>query len=224
MKPTFANKPSSKSSTKPMKNSIGKLRLDSRSNLVVQPPKHPGEILKNQFMEPLGLTTTTLSTAIRVSSSRIFEILNARRGITAETALRLAKLFNTTPQAWLRLQSDYDLFCVAQKIGNTIDQEIQTIPASKNLNLTSIPAFAPSNSKQGHSSNNSAVHKKSPTNNVKLNSSQKKVYKLLSKEPIHFDALYNATDIGVGEMAANLTMLEIEGLVVRHPGDFYSKA
>ena len=72
-------------------------------------PVHPGEILKHDFMEPLELSATSLARAIGVTPARVNEIVRRRRGITAETALRLAKYFNTDAQSWMNLQTRYEL-------------------------------------------------------------------------------------------------------------------
>ena len=77
-------------------------------------PIHPGEILKLDFMEPHALSATALAKAIGVTPARISEIVRGRRGITAETALRLAKFFNTDAQSWMNLQNHYELECVAR--------------------------------------------------------------------------------------------------------------
>lgn|SRR5688572_22699091 len=73
-------------------------------------PTHPGEILLNEFLDPMGLTQRQLAEAIRVPYQRINEIVNGRRGITASTALRLAKFFSTTPGFWMNLQQRWDLY------------------------------------------------------------------------------------------------------------------
>ena len=75
------------------------------------PPVHPGEVLKQEFMQPLGLSANALARAIRVPANRISAIVSADRGVTADTALRLAKAFGTTPDFWLNLQKQYDLDC-----------------------------------------------------------------------------------------------------------------
>ena len=75
------------------------------------PSVHPGEVLKEEFMKPLGLSANALARAIRVPANRISAIVNADRGITADTALRLAKALGTTPDFWLNLQKQYDLDC-----------------------------------------------------------------------------------------------------------------
>lgn len=72
-------------------------------------PVHPGEVLKHDFMEPLGLSAAALAKALGVTSARINEIVRGGRGITAETALRLARYFNTDARSWMSLQNHYDL-------------------------------------------------------------------------------------------------------------------
>ncbi len=72
-------------------------------------PVHPGEILKHDFMDPSGLSTTALATALGVSPGRINEIVRGRHGITASTALRLARYFGTDAQSWMNLQTRYEL-------------------------------------------------------------------------------------------------------------------
>lgn len=85
---------------------------------------HPGEVLREEFMEPLGLTGNALSIALRVPATRIGEIVNERRGISADTALRLARYFGTTPQFWLNLQSDHDLSVAASEHGAEIERDV----------------------------------------------------------------------------------------------------
>lgn len=70
---------------------------------------HPGEILREEFMKPMGISQNALALALRVPATRIGEIVNERRGISADTALRLAKYFNTTSDFWMNLQTNYDL-------------------------------------------------------------------------------------------------------------------
>ena len=72
-------------------------------------PVHPGEILREEFMRPLGVSINALSRAIDVPPNRISGIVNGTRSITADTALRLGKFFDTTPETWLNLQSEYDI-------------------------------------------------------------------------------------------------------------------
>ncbi len=73
------------------------------------PPVHPGEILKEDLLKPLGISINRLGRDLRVPVTRMSEIVNGRRGITAGTALRLARYFGTTPELWMNLQTAYDL-------------------------------------------------------------------------------------------------------------------
>jgi addiction module HigA family antidote len=75
----------------------------------LMPPVHPGEILREDFMKPLGLSVNRLALDLHVPATRIGEIVNERRRITAETALRLARYFQTNAEFWLNLQNFYDL-------------------------------------------------------------------------------------------------------------------
>jgi addiction module HigA family antidote len=78
-------------------------------SLRFNPAIHPGEILREQFLEPLGLSAGALAKAIGVPRTRIERIVREEMGISADTALRLAKYFDTTPNVWLNLQTDYDI-------------------------------------------------------------------------------------------------------------------
>ncbi len=73
-------------------------------------PTHPGEMLAKEFLEPLGITQTELAKRIHVSYPRVNEIVNGKRGVTPDTALRLAKLFGTTAEFWLNGQRNWDLW------------------------------------------------------------------------------------------------------------------
>lgn len=92
-------------------------------------PVSPGDILLHDFMEPLGLTANALAIALHVPANRITGILAATRGITADTALRFARYFGTTPQFWMNLQSFYDLRLAEAKVGGQIVREITVHPA-----------------------------------------------------------------------------------------------
>ena len=72
-------------------------------------PIHPGEILREEYLAPLGMSVNALATRLRVPATRLHEIVKERRGITADTAMRLARLFGGDAQSWLNLQSAYDL-------------------------------------------------------------------------------------------------------------------
>ena len=87
-------------------------------------PIHPGEVLLEEFLKPLELSQNQLALSIRVPARRINEIVHGKRRVTADTALRLARYFNTSPQFWLGLQMDYDLDVAEDAIGDRIVQEI----------------------------------------------------------------------------------------------------
>ena len=94
-------------------------------NVINRKPTHPGEILKYHYLEPLGLSITELARLLNVSRKAISSIVNERKAVTAEMALRLARAFDTTPELWLNLQKNYDLWRAAQ---NTSDwQKIEPI-------------------------------------------------------------------------------------------------
>ena len=90
---------------------------------------HPGEILREEFLVPLKKSANALAIALRIPAPRINDIVRERRGISADTALRLARYFGTTPQFWLNLQADYDLKRVAVTNGPGIESEIKPLTA-----------------------------------------------------------------------------------------------
>ena len=83
---------------------------------------HPGEVLREEFLIPLGLSAYRLARDIGVPQTRISEILNERRSITADTAERLGRYFNTTPEFWLGLQAEYDLELVRMEKGDELSR------------------------------------------------------------------------------------------------------
>lgn len=87
-------------------------------------PIHPGEILREEFMVPLGLSAHALAMALRVPAPRINDIVRERRAVTADTALRLARYFGTSAEFWLGLQSDYDMKIAFAEHGARIDQDV----------------------------------------------------------------------------------------------------
>lgn len=92
-------------------------------------PIHPGEILKEGFLEPHKLSQNALAQAIHVSARRINEIVNAKRAITADTALRLSLFFGTTPDFWMNLQSRFDLETTKDKKMEKIAAEVKAFVA-----------------------------------------------------------------------------------------------
>ena len=85
----------------------------------------PGDILLHDFLEPLGLSANALAGALHVPANRITGILAGSRGVTADTALRLARYFGTSPQFWMNLQRDCDLRRAEMKVAERIDREVQ---------------------------------------------------------------------------------------------------
>ena len=89
-------------------------------------PVHPGEVLLEEFLKPLGLSQNRLALDIGVPPRRINEIVLEKLRITADTALRLARYFNTSPQFWLGLQADYDLDVATLSLGDRLEREVKT--------------------------------------------------------------------------------------------------
>jgi addiction module HigA family antidote len=87
-------------------------------------PIHPGEVLAEDFMAPRGLTANQLALDLHVPANRLSEVIRGRRSISADTALRLARYFGTTPSLWLNLQSSYDLECAKDNVGAKIEREV----------------------------------------------------------------------------------------------------
>lgn len=92
-------------------------------------PVHPGEVLREDFMKPLRLTVNKLALELHVPATRIGEIVHERRRVTADTALRLARFFNTNPEFWLNLQNFYDLE-LSKRAGTVSEIERQVQPAT----------------------------------------------------------------------------------------------
>lgn len=88
------------------------------------PPIHPGEILKEEFLEPMKMSQNHLARQLGVSPRRINEIILGKRSITADTALRLGKFFNMSPQFWLGLQMDYELDVESDRLGERLESEV----------------------------------------------------------------------------------------------------
>lgn len=80
------------------------------------PPVHPGEVLREDYMLPLGLSSNALALAIGVTAARVNEIAKGRRGITADTALRLARYFGGDARSWMNLQQNYELECAEREL------------------------------------------------------------------------------------------------------------
>jgi addiction module HigA family antidote len=90
-------------------------------------PVHPGEVLQKDFLEPMGLSQSRVALAMGVHPRRVNEIVLGKRGVTADTALRLAKFFGTSAELWLGLQKDYELDVAIDEVGDLIDREVRTL-------------------------------------------------------------------------------------------------
>lgn len=86
-------------------------------------PIHPGEIIKEEYLKPLSMSVNALALALRVPASRINDVVRQKRGVSIDTALRLARYFNTTSQFWMNLQISYDLKIATQNM-ERIEKEI----------------------------------------------------------------------------------------------------
>ncbi len=91
------------------------------------PPNHPGEILKEEFLEPMGISQYRQAKDISVPPRRINEIVHGKRSITADTALRLGRFFTMSPQFWLNLQTRYDLEVTEDQLDNRLDNEVHSL-------------------------------------------------------------------------------------------------
>jgi addiction module HigA family antidote len=93
-------------------------------------PIHPGEILKEEFLDEMGITQYKLSKDINVPARRINEIVHCKRSISADTALRLGRYFGMSPQFWINLQSHYDLEVQLDKLGSKLESEVKVYSAA----------------------------------------------------------------------------------------------
>lgn len=90
-------------------------------------PVHPGEILHEEFMKPLGLSMNKLALDLRVPVTRIADIVGERRGITADTALRLARYFKNAPVFWMNLQTRYDLEVAQDELAAKVERDVRPL-------------------------------------------------------------------------------------------------
>jgi len=95
--------------------------MPSRDRL---PPIHPGEVLREEFLAPLGMSAHKLALALRVPATRINDIVNEKRGVTADTALRLSRYFGTTAKFWLNLQASYELEVAEDQLGKAVVRDV----------------------------------------------------------------------------------------------------
>ena len=94
------------------------------------PPIHPGEILMEEFLKPMGISQYRLAKDISVPPRRINEIVHGKRAITADTALRLGRLFGMSPHFWLNLQTRYDLEVTEDSLANRLDKEVHGLKSN----------------------------------------------------------------------------------------------
>jgi len=90
-------------------------------------PLHPGEVLLEEFLKPMGLSQNRLAIGLGISARRINEIVQKKRAVTANTALRLAKFFQMSAEFWLGLQMDYELECERDRVEDSLDKEVRTL-------------------------------------------------------------------------------------------------
>lgn len=91
------------------------------------PPVHPGEALLEEFLKPWGLSQNRLAQHMGITTNRLNEVVRGRRGITGDTALRLGRATNTTPEFWLNLQALYDLETAKDALGPRLEQEVTPV-------------------------------------------------------------------------------------------------
>ena len=89
------------------------------------PPAHPGQFLRDEFLEPLGLSVYALASALHVPRPRLNEVVRGRRSVSTDTALRLARYFGTSPDFWINLQARYDLDVAERTLGRTIASQVK---------------------------------------------------------------------------------------------------
>ena len=103
-------------------------------------PVHPGEILLEEFMKPLGLTQCRLAKEMNDYPRKVNEIVQGKRAITADTALRLARFFGTSPEVWMNLQAHYDLEVARDDLDERVEREV--VPFARSRYLTATPQSA----------------------------------------------------------------------------------
>jgi addiction module HigA family antidote len=100
---------------------MGASRVAATPNRVTT---HPGDVISEEFLKPLGLSVNALALALRVPATRVGAIVKGERAVTADTALRLARFFGTSPEFWMNMQAMHDLTKARHEIGVTIDQDV----------------------------------------------------------------------------------------------------
>jgi antitoxin HigA-1 len=111
--------------------------IDTGDNI---PEIHPGEILRSEFLEPLGMSVNALALALRVPAPRINDVVRGKRAISADTALRLERYFGASAQFWLNLQIAYDLRVATAEAGEQIEREIEPMPKADRPTMPKVSA------------------------------------------------------------------------------------
>jgi addiction module HigA family antidote len=96
----------------------------SAEEKIALPPVHPGEVLMEEFLVPLGLSRNALARGLRVPPNHVSDIVNRKRGISAAMALRLGRYFGTSAELWLGLQQDYELDVARDQVGARVEREV----------------------------------------------------------------------------------------------------
>jgi addiction module HigA family antidote len=104
-------------------------KVSDKSSKNCMRPVHPGEMIREEFMAPLGLSANALAKALNVPTPRINDVVRGRRGVSADTAMRLARYFGGDARSWLNLQAAYDLRVAEKAVGKRIKREISPAAA-----------------------------------------------------------------------------------------------
>jgi antitoxin HigA-1 len=107
----------------------GAVRYHGTPMIRKHPPVHPGEVLLEEFLRPMGVSQYRLAKDIGVPARRINEIVHGQRAISADTALRLSRFFNMSERFWLNLQARYDLEVEKDRLGDRLDREVRQLPS-----------------------------------------------------------------------------------------------
>src|ERR1035437_5237036 len=116
-----------------------KSRIITRRRMIMIKPPHPGEIIKEDYLVPLGMSVNRLAKGLGVGAARLNEIVRGKRGITADTAMRLARYFGTSPEFRLSLQSLYDLRIAERKARARIEREVTPLNVASDRPRSSAP-------------------------------------------------------------------------------------
>lgn len=93
-------------------------------------PVHPGDVLREDFLKPIGMSVNKLALSLGVPATRMGEIVNGRRAVTSDTALRLARFFGTTPEFWMNMQAGYELETARDKLSDLIERTVHPYEAT----------------------------------------------------------------------------------------------